>query len=206
MSHDEITQVQTTLGEAIQRINEQSAGQEGETLSQATVICQHLLRSPDPPRLGFFQPADMNRDETCGHQAWCKRCDDRAVSQGDWTDEVMEFVRPTIVCLEDYLKRQAVHSFSLWARLKARWMLWHMAQRPSQESVVTHSCQTAQLIDEYTEAIRINPADPGAYNTRGTRYAEKGDYDRAIADFTEAIRRDPNATIALNNRGNSYES
>ena len=60
---------------------------------------------------------------------------------------------------------------------------------------MTHSCQTDQLIDEYTEAIRINPADPGAYNTRGMSYAEKGDYDRAIADFTEAIRLDPNASL-----------
>ncbi len=35
--------------------------------------------------------------------------------------------------------------------------------------------------------------------------ANKGDYDRAIADFTEAIRLDPKLGSAFSNRGLAYE-
>jgi len=42
-----------------------------------------------------------------------------------------------------------------------------------------------------------------AYN-RGIAYAEKADYDRAIADYTEAIRLDPKLAEAYCSRGAAY--
>jgi tetratricopeptide (TPR) repeat protein len=39
---------------------------------------------------------------------------------------------------------------------------------------------------------------------RGWAHAEKGDYDKAIADFTEAIRLDPKLAIAFADRAISY--
>ena len=39
---------------------------------------------------------------------------------------------------------------------------------------------------------------------RAVEYANKGDYDRAIADFSAAIRLDPKYDPAFNNRGAAY--
>ena len=35
-------------------------------------------------------------------------------------------------------------------------------------------------------------------------YADKQEYDRAIADYDEAIRLNPEVATAFNNRGNAY--
>jgi tetratricopeptide (TPR) repeat protein len=43
-----------------------------------------------------------------------------------------------------------------------------------------------------------------AYDSRGIAYANKGDFDGAIADFNEAIRLDPKNAAAYSNRGNAY--
>ena len=45
-----------------------------------------------------------------------------------------------------------------------------------------------------------------AFYNRGVAYADKKDYDRAIADYDQAIRLDPNYAHAFNNRGVAYES
>ena len=43
-----------------------------------------------------------------------------------------------------------------------------------------------------------------AYNTRGSAYYQKGEYERAAADFTEVIKLDPKDAFAHNFRGRSY--
>jgi tetratricopeptide (TPR) repeat protein len=42
------------------------------------------------------------------------------------------------------------------------------------------------------------------FRNRGVAYANKGDYDRALADFNEAIRLDPKSARAFGNRGVLY--
>jgi tetratricopeptide (TPR) repeat protein len=42
-------------------------------------------------------------------------------------------------------------------------------------------------LQDYVQAIRLNPDNANAYNNRGIIYRIKGDYDRAIADYDEAI-------------------
>ena len=60
------------------------------------------------------------------------------------------------------------------------------------------------VIEDLTQAIRIDPRHAESYNNRGNAYREKSDFDRAIADFTEAIRLNPNHAEAYNNRGVAY--
>ncbi len=45
---------------------------------------------------------------------------------------------------------------------------------------------------------------PIAFFNRGNAYADKGQYDRAIADYGRAIRLDPDEAVAFYNRGNAY--
>jgi tetratricopeptide (TPR) repeat protein len=61
-------------------------------------------------------------------------------------------------------------------------------------------------IEDFTEAIRLDPNYADAYAFRGEAYFLKKDYDRAITDFTQAIRIDPNHAIAYNDRGTAYTS
>src|SRR5271157_2720966 len=58
-----------------------------------------------------------------------------------------------------------------------------------------------QAIQNFNEAIRVNPKSAGAFNGRGVEYFAKGDYGQAIQDFSEAVRLNPNTPRALLNRG-----
>src|SRR4051812_36557498 len=64
--------------------------------------------------------------------------------------------------------------------------------------------QYGRAIDDYGQAIRLDPSAASAFYGRGTLYLETGQYDLAIADFNEAIRLDPQFTSAFNNRGNAF--
>ena len=48
-----------------------------------------------------------------------------------------------------------------------------------------------RAIQDYTEAIALNPDLAEAYNNRGNAYWEKGDHDQAIKDFDRAIVLNP---------------
>ena len=77
-----------------------------------------------------------------------------------------------------------------------------------------------KAIEDYTEAIRLDPRYAVAYCGRGDTYRKKKEYDKAIEDYTEAIRLDPryeflypigdrigfvpNLAVAYNNRGDTY--
>jgi tetratricopeptide (TPR) repeat protein len=59
-------------------------------------------------------------------------------------------------------------------------------------------------IQDYTEAIRLNPKFAIAYYNRGISYRKKKEYGLAIQDYTEAIRLNAKYADAYNNRGWSY--
>jgi tetratricopeptide (TPR) repeat protein len=61
-----------------------------------------------------------------------------------------------------------------------------------------------RAIEDFNEAIHLNPNFEIAYYGRGDAYKKKGDYDRAIQDFNEAIHLNPNFEIAHYGRGNAY--
>ena len=60
--------------------------------------------------------------------------------------------------------------------------------------------QYDRAVDDFTQAIRLRPDNPVAFNDRGVTYMKKGDYDRAIADFDQAIGLFPNYGLAIANR------
>ena len=53
----------------------------------------------------------------------------------------------------------------------------------------------------YTEAIRLQPAFPEAYNNRANAYQAKGEVAEALADLDEAVRLKPDYATAYYNRG-----
>jgi tetratricopeptide (TPR) repeat protein len=58
----------------------------------------------------------------------------------------------------------------------------------------------ARAIEDYSEAIRMEPGNAMAYNARGAAYRAMGDYDHAIQDYDYAIRLKPDYAKALNAR------
>ena len=61
-----------------------------------------------------------------------------------------------------------------------------------------------RAIQNYDEAIRLDPRSADAFAGRGSAYLLKGDYDSAILDYNEAIRLNPKSASAFNGRGASY--
>ena len=59
----------------------------------------------------------------------------------------------------------------------------------------------AAAIEDYTQAIRLNPKYSDAYLRRAIVRYEQGDKQGAITDYNEAIRLNPNTAIAYYNRG-----
>ncbi len=53
------------------------------------------------------------------------------------------------------------------------------------------------------EAIRLEPNNAMAYSNRGNAFADKKDYQHAIADFDTAIKIDPRYATAFYNRANA---
>ena len=61
-------------------------------------------------------------------------------------------------------------------------------------------------IADFTEAIRLKPGFPEAYNNRGNGYSALKQYEKAVSDFTEAIRLKPDLAEPYFNRGNGYSA
>ena len=59
----------------------------------------------------------------------------------------------------------------------------------------------ARALQDYEQAIRLNPMNAGAYVNRGAILAQRGDHDAAILDYNEAIRFEPKMAEAFYNRG-----
>jgi tetratricopeptide (TPR) repeat protein len=64
--------------------------------------------------------------------------------------------------------------------------------------------ELGRALNDYTEAIRIDPHNAALYCNRGYLLGEQGNFDNAIADFTEAIKLDPHDSIAYIHRGHAF--
>jgi len=58
----------------------------------------------------------------------------------------------------------------------------------------------------YSEAIRIDPDNVTAYNSRANLYVKKREYDSAIADYSQAVRINPNNANSYYGRGIAYKA
>ena len=58
-----------------------------------------------------------------------------------------------------------------------------------------------EAIENYRQAIQINPNFPEALNNLGEALADKGRFDEAIKNYRQAIQINPNDYQALSNLG-----
>jgi lipoprotein NlpI len=59
-------------------------------------------------------------------------------------------------------------------------------------------------IEDFSQAIQLDPNDDQALNNRGAAYMTIGDNDRAIQDYDQAIRLNPEYFIAIKNRAAAH--
>ena len=61
--------------------------------------------------------------------------------------------------------------------------------------------QYALAVEDYDQAIKLDPSDEAFYRDRGTAYALMGEYARAVQDYDEAINLHPDNADAYYCRG-----
>ena len=57
------------------------------------------------------------------------------------------------------------------------------------------------MLGNLSDAIRLSPQNAYLYYNRGNYYAQRNDYQRAIADYTQAISLEEHLAEAYFNRG-----
>jgi tetratricopeptide (TPR) repeat protein len=61
-----------------------------------------------------------------------------------------------------------------------------------------------RVIQEFDQALRLNPIFAVAFHDRGLAYFGKAQFDRAIEDYDAAIKLNPNLAVAFHNRSLAY--
>jgi tetratricopeptide (TPR) repeat protein len=63
-----------------------------------------------------------------------------------------------------------------------------------------------KAIENYSEAIRLQPNFAVAFHNRGLAWKRKQDYNRAIMDYSQVLRFDPENPRAYHDRGKARSS
>jgi tetratricopeptide (TPR) repeat protein len=133
-------------------------------------------------------------------------------------EEVSEAQSEYNLILAGFLPTNIINSYGVKALVEIDELLYPGALRGYLESLTSsdadkyfslgHECFNKKdykgAIDDWTQAININPNYAGAYNNRGITRSELGDNQSAIDDFTQAININPNCADAYCNRGNAH--
>ena len=61
-----------------------------------------------------------------------------------------------------------------------------------------------RAIQDYDQAIKLNPNNSDSFLGRGNVYFHKKEYDRAIQEYDQAIKLNSNSVFAFNARGQAY--
>jgi lipoprotein NlpI len=67
-----------------------------------------------------------------------------------------------------------------------------------------HKGEYDRAIQDFDQALKLNPNYINALVRRGDAYSSKHDYDHAVQDFDQALKIDPNSAPAFNDRGMMY--
>ncbi len=70
----------------------------------------------------------------------------------------------------------------------------------------TSQQQYPEAVADFSEAIKINPNDPGTYERRAYVEMKLNDFDKALADYSEAIKLKPNEVRYYLLRSYIYET
>jgi tetratricopeptide (TPR) repeat protein len=64
--------------------------------------------------------------------------------------------------------------------------------------------QFEKAVQDFDQAIKLNPKHTNAFNNRGVAYTGLKQFEKAVQDFDQAIKLNPKHANAFNNRGVAY--
>jgi tetratricopeptide (TPR) repeat protein len=99
--------------------------------------------------------------------------------------------------LTAYLQIDNRSSLAYWHRAVCQAMMYEFTEEHGMESKL----KSVNTIDDFNEAIRLNPQNPFILYDRGNYYFVRSQYAQAVDDYTRAIEIDPNIAEAYYNRG-----
>ena len=70
----------------------------------AAVVCRHMIESSEP--MGFVE----NSSDPNDLQAWCERCEEMFLAEGEKTEAFEKFNDRAMVCCDCYSDLKAKHS------------------------------------------------------------------------------------------------
>jgi superkiller protein 3 len=66
-------------------------------------------------------------------------------------------------------------------------------------TVLAQAHRFPEAVEEFTQVLRLDPANANAHNDLGSAWFQLGDYEKAAAQFSEALRIDPSHAYARKN-------
>ena len=109
-------------------------------------------------------------------------------------------------CNQDYDRGLSIGGCTAVIR-SGQWQGKELAPAYNSRGVAYYlSGYTAQAIEDFNQALRLDPGLVLAYNSRGSVYYDLGDYAQAIENLDQALRLDPGYALAYYNRGNAYRA
>ena len=116
----------------------------------------------------------------------------RAVAYGE-----LQNLESALDDLNSCLRADSTSVLALWQRAVCQ-----SKQNQFQTSQGTPAeLQTASVLSDLDRALHLAPENAYLYYNRATLYAQRKDYQRAIADYTRALELDPRLAEAWYNRG-----
>ena len=148
-------------------------------------------RSPSSSRPARTESAVLRGAHQCLHPGDRRRKDDEEI-------RVEAHLQRGVLHEQAGNKEAAIKDYSEIDQARS-----HRTRSPTsiEATSTTSSASTICAIADYTEAIKLDPTDPDAFNNRGQAYDNKGEYDLAIADYTQSIRLNSDNARAFFNRG-----
>ena len=120
-------------------------------------------------------------------------------------DEAIKLLPPKIDPVQTKLTSDAASSPTGKATAAANQIALLAAFARQQRGMALYDLdQYDKAIADFTESIRLNPANAAPWVSRGWAYLRKDDFKQAISDFTDAIRAAPGMASAYMQRGIAY--
>ncbi len=127
-----------------------------------------------------------------------------ARAQGD--KEAAKLAREAVAAANDQDWDKAVESARKAAQLDRKFEANLAAALQQRGFAAANERRFPEALTDFSEAIKINPKDSGAYERRAAVEMKMNDMEKALADYGEAIRLKPNDVRNYNYRSFILES
>ena len=103
--------------------------------------------------------------------------------------------------LHGFIRNQSIHESAYTAFHRG---LTYQLKGEESDAPAEKQAAYEKAVASYTQALKMKPDLPEAYNNRGCAYLDMDDIDSAIQDYNTVIEWDSEDAVPYHNRGNAY--